>query len=247
MTERRFTDEEVAIILRDAAEPPTGTRRARDADGLTLGQLEEIAREVGMDPARIREAAGTLVLHRSGRRLPFFGTPVAPAFEREIQGAVPTGDLAGLVTTIRRILGRRGIGSSEFGAFEWRAQGVMGGRYVSVFQRGGSVRLRVFANFRDGLLLVALGAGGVLTVMVTALLAALGGKDLLGPGVLPLGAILAALPTRALWRWVYRRQEDELAELTEARDQQLKAIPDSPPAARTAPSPAPPSPAPPPA
>ncbi|MHB1193435.1 MAG: thioredoxin domain-containing protein [Longimicrobiales bacterium] len=113
MSERRFTDEEVAIILRDATETAGGARRERDAGDLTLRQLEEIAGEVGLDPVQVRSAAGRLVLHRSGQRLPFLGTPVAPAFERVIPGALPPGDLAEVVTTIRRVLGRRGIASSE--------------------------------------------------------------------------------------------------------------------------------------
>jgi len=244
MSERRFTDEEVAIILREATEARGGSRRDGDAGGLTLGQLEEIAGEVGMDPAQVRSAANRLVLHRSGQRLPFFGTPVAPAFERAIPGALPPGDLAELVTTIRRMLGRRGIGSSELGAFEWRAQGAMGGRYVSVLQGGGTVRLRVFGNFRDGLFLVTLGGGVVLTLVATAFLAALGAKDLIGPGILPLGALLAALPVRALWRSVYRREENALAELTEALDGQIRAIGAPAPDGRSDPSPEPPSPGP---
>ena len=244
MSERRFTDEEVAIILRDAAEVRGGARRDGDSGGLTLRQLEEIAGEVGMDPVQVRSAAGRLVLHRSGRRLPFFGTPVAPAFERAIPGALPPGDLAELVTTIRRMLGRRGIGSSELGAFEWRAQGVMGGRYVSVLQGGGTVRLRVFANFRDGLAVVAVGGGAALTVVAAAALAALGANELIGPGILPLGALLAALPVRALWSWVYRREEDALAELTEALDEQIRANATPALDGRSDPSREPPSPAP---
>jgi hypothetical protein len=244
MSERRFSDEEVALILREATEVRGASRQDGDAGGLTLGQLEDIAVEVGVDPAQVRSAANRLVLHRSGQRLPFFGTPVAPAFERAIPGALPAGDLAELVTTIRRVLGRRGIGSSELGAFEWRAQGVMGGRYVSVLQGGGTVRLRVFANFRDGLALVAAGAGTLLTGAAAALLAAVGGKELVGAGILPLGVLLALLPVRALWRWLYRREEDALAGLTEALDGQIRAIAAPARDARSAPSQAPPSPGP---
>jgi hypothetical protein len=244
MSERRFTDEEVAIILREAAEARGGSARDRDAGGLTLQQLEEIAGEVGMDAVQVRSAASRLVLHRSGRRVPFFGTPVAPAFERAIPGALPPADVAELVTTIRSVLGRRGIGSSELGAFEWKAQDPMGGRYVSVLQGGGTVRLRVFGNFRDGLALVTVGGGVVLTIAAAALLAALGGKELLGPGILPVGALLSALPVRAVWRRVYRREEDALAELTEALDEQIRAIATPAPDGRSVPSQEPPSPAP---
>ncbi|MHB1193434.1 MAG: hypothetical protein ACYC6F_10345 [Longimicrobiales bacterium] len=120
----------------------------------------------------------------------------------------------------------------------------MGGRYVSVSQGGGTARLRVFGNFRDGLFLVAVGGGVVLTIAAGALLAALGVNEFLGPGIVPVGALLAALPVRALWRWMYRREEDALARLTEALDEQIRVLAIPAPDARTAPSPAPPSPGP---
>lgn len=48
MTERRFTEEEVAEILKYAAEAEHSSRGVVPSrDGLTLGELQEIGREVG--------------------------------------------------------------------------------------------------------------------------------------------------------------------------------------------------------
>ncbi len=224
MSERRFSDEEVAIILREASEAQEPGPGAGGGGGLTLPQLREIAEEVGLDPLQVEAAASRLVRHRSGGLVPFFGTPVAPEFEREIPGELGAGDVAELVTTIRKVLGRRGIASAELGAFEWRAQDPMGGRYVSVLPKGGSTRLRIFGNFRDGLALLTLGGGAALTAAMVSLLAALGGKELLGAGILPLGMLLSVIPLRTLWRWRYRREEDALADLTQALDDQIRTL-----------------------
>ena len=61
MTDRHYTDDEVAAIFRVAAEgsassaPPSGS-----AGGLTLRDLQGIAREVGIAPDAVAEAARSL-------------------------------------------------------------------------------------------------------------------------------------------------------------------------------------------
>jgi hypothetical protein len=64
--ERRYQDEEVAEIFEAAATPQRSNPRALSSgDGLTLEQLQEIGREVGVAPERIAEAATALDLRRS--------------------------------------------------------------------------------------------------------------------------------------------------------------------------------------
>jgi len=223
MSDRRFTDDEVALILREASEAQAG-RPGGSGEGLTLAQLKEIAAEVGLDPAQVEASAKRLIRRSSETRVPILGTAVSPEFEREIPGELDPGDVAELVTTIRRILGRRGISDAELGAFEWRARDPMGGRYVSVLARNGATRLRVFANFRDGLMGLGMGGGVVFTLLFSSLLTGLGLGDLVGVGVLPLGMLLSVLPVRGLWRWRYRKEERALADLTEALDEQIRGM-----------------------
>ena len=90
--------------------------------------------------------------------------------------------------------------------------------------KDGSTRLRVFANFRDGLGVGVMGGGMMMTMAFTVVLAALGFKDVIGPGILPVGALLSVLPIRQIWRWRYRKEEDALADLTEALDGQIRAL-----------------------
>jgi hypothetical protein len=232
MTERRFTDEEVAQILREASEAQEGSRPGGSDGGLTLVQLREIAAEVGLDPKEIEAAASRLAPYRAPFAVPILGTPVAPRFERDLSGELSREDFADLLDTIRTVLGRRGITAVELDALEWRAADVMGGRYVSVVPRNGKTRVRVFGNFRDGAALVFLGGGILATSLSIAALAALGLKDLLGVGLLPAAMLLSLLPTRAFWRWRYGKEAKVLADLTDLLEKQagelLSKKPDAP-------------------
>lgn len=58
MAENTFTKEEVAALLERTAELQLQRNRVQDGrPGLTLGELEHIADEAGLDPALLREAA----------------------------------------------------------------------------------------------------------------------------------------------------------------------------------------------
>jgi hypothetical protein len=76
--ERRYSDDEVAEIFALAARTDEPTPREIQAEsGLTLRELQEVAKEVGIHPDRIAEAAGKLVV--ATKVLPqknFLGAPL---------------------------------------------------------------------------------------------------------------------------------------------------------------------------
>ena len=75
--ERRYVDEEVEEIFRTATKLDRSPRTRSSSDGLTLGELQEIGREVGVLPERIADAASALDRRRSA--LPArtdFGMPI---------------------------------------------------------------------------------------------------------------------------------------------------------------------------
>ncbi|MEZ4702357.1 MAG: hypothetical protein R2834_18640 [Rhodothermales bacterium] len=58
MSERTYSEDEMALLLERAAELQTRQARARErSNGLTLTELEAIAGEAGLDPALLRQAA----------------------------------------------------------------------------------------------------------------------------------------------------------------------------------------------
>ena len=84
---RRFTEKETDTILRRAAElQASGGVEATGERGLTITEMESIAREVGLDPGLIRRAALEMDQRKAARSSPFFGAPLRLSLERVIPG-----------------------------------------------------------------------------------------------------------------------------------------------------------------
>jgi len=87
---RRYSEKEVGLILRRATEFQRSEPSAADPTGLTLAELEEVASEVGIDPAYLRRAAAELEAGAgSGPWDKFLGGPLAFVLERTIPGEFP--------------------------------------------------------------------------------------------------------------------------------------------------------------
>lgn len=106
---RRYSDQEVKKILERAtelqAQGPGGSDSS--ASGLTLDELQEVAREAGIDPALIRRAADDLEM---GAPPPdswggFLGAPSQLRCHRIVEGEVPTGEMDALVSIIESVVG----------------------------------------------------------------------------------------------------------------------------------------------
>lgn len=147
--ERRFNDEEVALIIKRAAELQQ-TERVEPSTALTLSDVEQIAREAGIDPELIRRAA--LGLDRpapEARPSVWFGSPTHLVFERVVEGEIPTDEFEPMVAEIRRSVGDNGIPSVLGRTLSWTSS--PGGRRgpstrkvdVSVVSRDGLTTIRV--------------------------------------------------------------------------------------------------------
>ena len=77
MSERRYSDEEVAAIFRDAAEGQrSGALQRTDGDGLTLAEIQSIGREVGLAPDIVTRAALSLDLKPLASSETFLALPI---------------------------------------------------------------------------------------------------------------------------------------------------------------------------
>src|SRR5450830_1774255 len=107
---RRYNDKEVARIIKQASELQQSDAPGESASGLSLAELEQIAREAGIDPAMVRRAAVDLDAQVSvGRPSRFLGAPSSLALERTIDGEVSPDEYDALVAEIQRAVG--GMGS----------------------------------------------------------------------------------------------------------------------------------------
>jgi hypothetical protein len=170
-TNRRFNDEEVALIIKRAAELQQTEQIADEpASALTLAEVEQIAKEAGIDPALIRRAAQTL--DRPGeanRPSPWAGAPTRLVFERVVDGEISPDEHENLIDIIRRTMGDNGIPSVFGRTLAWTS-GAQGSRRqshgrqvdVSVVSRGGVTTIRIEEELRNiaGALFGGLVGGG---------------------------------------------------------------------------------------
>lgn len=224
---RRYSDEEVSLILRRAAELQADQPGA--AGGTSLAELEDVAREAGLDPALVRRAAADLaVASPAAAPSRFLGAATRLYVERVVDGELAMDDVEALVAEVRRSFGEAGLVSTLGHTVTWSPSpaGAYGPRNqsarqltVTVTTRGGQTTLRAEENL--GPL-----AGG----LFGGLMGGMGG-GLTAPAIaVGVGAFHAALPvvglvtavvggSYALARGIYvgmaRRREKELRQLVE--------------------------------
>ena len=109
---RRFDEKEVAAIIKRASELQQVDTISESTTGMSLAELEQIAREAGLDPALVRRAAADLDTRVTDQQpSAFFGAPTTLVLERTIDGEVPTEEYEAIVLEIQRELG--GVGSAS--------------------------------------------------------------------------------------------------------------------------------------
>jgi hypothetical protein len=246
---RRYSEEEVGLILRRATEIQRAEPAAPDPAGLTLAELEEIAGEAGIDPALLRRAANELHSLRpatAGSRLA--GAPLAIELERVVDGELPPERLEDLVPTIVAATPGRGTASAVGRSLTWSSQ-----------EGSNLTERQVLVSVQDGRTLIRVeeAYGGLAAGWFGGLMGGLGGGVGFGVGgpltaTLGLGIGLIAFPlaavtgsyflARAIYAAQVRRRQmaahdlvDRLAEQVEAAVAGARPAPESPAARGLAP------------
>ncbi len=109
MTDRRYSDDEIAAIFQRAAEGPQLPAQSARTDGLTLPDLQEIGREVGIAPEAIARAAAALEPRPGGmvsRR--FFGLPLAVERVVALDRRLSDSEWEQLVVELRQVFNAAG-------------------------------------------------------------------------------------------------------------------------------------------
>ena len=217
--ERRYDEDEVALILHRAAEAASTDAAGASGRGLTLSELKDIGAEAGIGAGRIEEAARSLALRRSGTQAGSkLGLPPTVQFERLVPVELKSEQLPHLLDLIRNEFARQGIVEEVLGGFEWRARSVMGGRYISIRREAGGTRVRVLGNYRDGLLTFAFGPGPILAILGGLAAAGLGAPV---PGVAA-GGLAAWACTLFPWRHLFGREKRSLQSVLAAVERHIR-------------------------
>jgi hypothetical protein len=153
MPDRSFTPEEVQALIRRAAELQAAEARG-EGPGLSLDELEAVARDSGLDPRHVRAAATELRTAPKARPAEASTTHVHA--ERIVPGALTDDAIEAVVADLRHRfdsdMGMQMYGSSHYGkgrvervgrSVEWAHTSMMGIETRVLMQpRGDGVRVR---------------------------------------------------------------------------------------------------------
>lgn len=189
--ERLFTDQEIREILKLAVEKAP-SRELIARDGLSLAELKTIGAEVGIDPARMEDAARTVTFAQANRPNRLVGAPTILNFERKVAGELAPDDTPDVLALIRQTMGVQGEAVEIHGSLEWRAMGELGERSVTISSRDGATTIRSAANLSNAATLTYLPAGvvGAITSILGLITFAKKGSDI---GLIVFLAVLPAL------------------------------------------------------
>jgi len=225
MTERRYSEDEVAAIFRAATEGAESQGvPGEHADGITLRDLQAIAREVGISPMAAERAARALE-HPSAPAVSrtLLGLPLAVERTVALPRALTDLEWERLVTELRQVFGARGTLRAHGSLREW-SNGNLHALHEPT-STGGGYQLRLATMKGNARASVAAGALTLgLSAMSGIIVAAQGTLAQAGPGLVVLaigGAALIANGALRLPSWARRRRQqmDAIAERLTAATQ----------------------------
>lgn len=170
MTERRYTDEEVAAIFERAAEPQQALP-ASDGKGMTLSALQEIGREVGFSPEAIAEAARGLDRAGHPDEQKLLGFPVGVGRTIEVDRQITDLEWEHLVADARGTFNARGTVLLEGRVRHW----VNGNLQLSMEPTATGHRVRLKTLKGDSRALMVSGLVVSATAVATTIATAIGG------------------------------------------------------------------------
>lgn len=233
---RKFNDEEVALIIKRAAELQQTEQVAEEpGHAMTLAEVEQIAQEAGIDPRLIRRAAQGLDRPSdSNRPSPWAGAPTRLVFERVVDGEIPIDAYEPLVNEIRRTFGDNGVPSVLGRTLAWssiRGGGRRNARGrqidVSIASRGGITTIRVeeeLGNLAGGLFGGLVGGGGGGT---TGISIGIGMQVFQSPGMAAMLWVAVAsgfyMLARTLFARTSAKREKQIRELLDRLEEQVES------------------------
>lgn len=208
MTERRFNEAEVAAIFERATEAQqTGQRQLPSGEGMTLAQLQEIGREVGISPELVANAANAVdkVGRPTSRSL--LGLPVGVGRTVDLDRRLSDDEWERLVVDLRETFDARGSVRSDGSLRQWTNGNLQA--LLEPTATGHRVRLRTVKGDAQAFIVGGLGmigAGVIAAVFSEGGAAAVSSFLAMGAGLIGLGAL--RLPS---WARLRRRQMEEIA------------------------------------
>ncbi|MEQ9399215.1 MAG: hypothetical protein RJQ04_08575 [Longimicrobiales bacterium] len=229
---RRFSDEEVARILRSAADlqERSSAHGGVGSRGLTLDDLRQVAAEVGIDPRFVDAAATESHGPPARESSALAGGTYAWSVHRTVSGHVPEDERDRIVRAIRHVIGQKGELEDVYGRMEWSYDDGLGPIMVGLASRDGVTEIDVSVR-RIGEVGLWFGLGMPFGGIFGGAAVGAGLLGLSGPAVLPIIAAMAVVSyggMRALWSilaGVWERKVHRLADAVTGAAQDVAVMP----------------------
>jgi hypothetical protein len=213
MSERQFSEEEVAEIFRQASESEN-LAAVSSGRGMTLAALQEIGREAGLSPEAIARAA--LSLDRTppiqARPQTLLGLPIAVGQTIEIDRPFTEADWERLVADLRSTFNARGVIRQDGSFRQWTNGNLQA--LVEPTPSGFRLRLKTMNGNIRRMMIMGLGSLGVgAAAFVSSAVAGTLGMDVAGMGLLGIaGAGMVGFAALQLpsWARIRKAQMDEI-------------------------------------
>ena len=216
MSERRFNEAEVAAIFERAAEAQqTGQRQLPSGEGMTLSELQEIGREVGLAPDLIVQAATSIGLGGRPTSRHLLGLPVGVGRTIDLGRKLSDDEWDRFVVDLRDTFDARGTLRYDGSLRQWTNGNLQA--LLEPTATGDRIRLRTVKGDSRSLMIIGLALLGVASVtLVSAVVqgAGLQPETLLSQGLLAaMGAGMFGLGALRLpgWARLRRRQMEDVA------------------------------------
>jgi hypothetical protein len=213
MTERRYTEDEIASIFHVAAKGPSAPpQHASRADGLTLADLQAIGGEVGIAPDAVARAAQTLEVRQGAVSRTFLGLPIGVERRVALRRRLTDEEWEHLVVQLRDVFKARGSTKSDGSLRQW----TNGNLYALLEPTPSGHRLRLGSLHGGAATSLRLGFAALAGMSVLAI-ANLFGMQLVSAGTIGalLGGGVALVANAAFrlpgWARLRGRQMEEVA------------------------------------
>ena len=208
---RRFTDREVALVLRKASELEERAG-AGGGTGLSMQELEQIATEVGISPTLIRKAVQDM--DARGERSFLAGGPLAHQSIRGVPGELDQQGVARLVEIVEGTSDHVGVVTEALGGTQWTASDRFRTTQVTITPSDGETRVRVVeratARLRVVAHLVPAWAG---FAVVTASVGALDLSSQMIAAAMGVGLAAGGTVGRLIWSHLSRKSSERVDRL----------------------------------
>lgn len=226
--DRRYTDREVALILRRAAELEEREGVEVKARGISLSDLEQIASDVGLDLMRIRRAALELEGGRRFRGSTVLGPPPSRTAVRGVEAPLSGASLRELVRAIDDHVDAPGTVSEALGTVRWTASDRWSTTQVAVAPSPAGTTIKVHERIEPrvrGLLhFVPTVWGAMAGIAITA---SVGIAVLPGAAILAGCALVGTAAGRGVWEILSERSQRRVDELAGDLATHARAVADA--------------------